>query len=155
LRDTETISLAVTAAEVGLLVMGTLHTNTAAATVDRIVDVFPAEQQPQIRVMLADSLLGVVSQQLIRRADGRGRVVAYELLTRTGSVANLIREKKTYQLPSIIQSNRKLGMRLLDNHLNALIDAGIITPKDAIRAAVNPSQFYDLVIEEKPEPVNA
>ena len=155
LRDTETISLAVTAAEVGLLVMGTLHTNTAAATVDRIIDVFPAEQQPQIRVMLADSLLGVISQQLVRRSDGQGRVVAYELMVRTNSVANLIRESKTYQLPSVIQSSRKLGMRLLDNHLKALIDAGIITPKDAIRAAVEPSQFYELTLENETELVNS
>ncbi len=151
LRDTETISLAVTAAEVGLLVMGTLHTCTASATVDRIVDVFPPEQQSQIRVMLADSILGVVSQQLLSRADGRGRTVAYELLTRTGSVANLIREGKSYQLPTVIQSSRKRGMRLLDNHLKALVDSEMITAKEAVRAAVDPSQFYDKVRETEPE----
>jgi twitching motility protein PilT len=151
LRDTETISLAVTAAEIGLLVMGTLHTCTAAATVDRIIDVFPAEQQPQIRVMLADSILGVVSQQLVNKVDDSGRVVAYELLTRTGSVANLIRESKTYQLPSVIQSSRKHGMRLLDNHLKALIESGIISAQDAIRVAVDPTQFYDRVASGQSE----
>ncbi|HPM38341.1 MAG TPA: type IV pilus twitching motility protein PilT [candidate division Zixibacteria bacterium] len=149
LRDTETIAQAITAAETGLLVLGTLHTTSAAATVDRIVDVFPPDQQQQIRIMLADTLLGVVSQHLLTRADGPGRVLAYELLVRTPSVQNLIRESKTHQLSMIIQSSRKLGMRLLDNHLKALVDAGIIRPEEAVRVAHDPSPF--LAKSEQPE----
>jgi twitching motility protein PilT len=155
LRDPETISLAITAAEVGLLVMGTLHTCTAAATIDRIIDVFPPQQQQQIRVMLADTLVGTISQQLVKRAAGAGRVVAYELLTRTGAVANLIREGKTYQIPTAMQSGRKHGMRLLDNHLKALVDSGQITVEEAVRVAVDPSQFYDRIEQQEPEPVGA
>ncbi|MFQ6007797.1 MAG: type IV pilus twitching motility protein PilT [Candidatus Zixiibacteriota bacterium] len=151
LRDTETISLAITAAEVGLLVMGTLHTCTAVGTIDRIIDVFPADYQQQIRIMLADTLIGTVSQQLVRRADGPGRIVAYELLTCTAAIANLIREGKTYQIPSVIQSGRKHGMRLLDNHLKALVDSGQITAEEAVRVAVDPSQFYDKVSQKEPE----
>lgn len=144
LRDTETIAQAVTAAETGLLVLGTLHTTSAAATIDRVVDVFPPSQQQQIRVMLADTLAGVVSQHLLTKANGAGRVLAYELLTRTSSVKNLIREGKTHQVPNIIQSSRKKGMRLLDNHLKALVDAGIIKPEEAVRVAVDPSPFLSL-----------
>jgi twitching motility protein PilT len=141
MRDTETISLATTAAEIGLLVLGTLHTRTAAGTVDRIIDVFPPAQQQQIRIMLADTLVGVVSQQLVRKADGSGRTVAYELLTRSSSLGNLIREAKTHQIPTIIQTGRKLGMQLLDNHLHELLDKGIITAEEAMRVATDPKQF--------------
>jgi twitching motility protein PilT len=155
LRDTETISLAITAAEVGLLVMGTLHTCTAAATIDRIIDVFAAAQQQQIRIMLADTIIGTVSQQLVKRADGAGRVVAFEFLTRTGAIANLVREGKTYQIPSVIQSSRKHGMRLLDNHLKALVDSGQITAEEAVRVAIDPSQFYEKVAQTEPELVGA
>ncbi len=141
LRDTETIQQAVTAAETGLLVLGTLHTTSAAATIDRIVDVFPPDEQQQIRVMLADTLVGVVSQQLLTPTNSHGRVLAYELMTHTGSIANLIRDAKTFQIPSVIQSSRKQGMRLMDNHLKALVDAGIIKIEEAIRVAQDPSQF--------------
>ncbi len=151
LRDTETISLAITAAEVGLLVLGTLHTCTASSTVERIIDVFPPEQQQQIRIMLADTLAGIVSQQLLKRADGSGRVVAYELLLRTSAIANLIREGKTHQIPNSIQSGRKKGMRLLDNHLKALVDSGVVSPEEAVRFAVDPSQFYEKVQDATPE----
>jgi len=143
LRDIETISLTVTAAEVGLLVIGTLHTQSSSSTIDRIIDVFPIDQQQQIRIMLSDSLLGVVSQKLLKRADGSGRVVAYELMNTSNAISNLIRESKTYQIPSIIQSSRKQGMRLMDNHLKALVDSGQITPTEAIKAAVDPSPFYE------------
>lgn len=155
LRDTETISLAITGAEVGLLVLGTLHTCTAAGTIDRIIDVFPSEQQQQIRIMLADTIVGTVSQQLLKRADGAGRIVAYELLTRTSAIAHIIREGKTYQLPTVIQSSRKKGMRLLDNHLKALVDSGSITAEEAVRVAVDPSQFYEKVSQDEPELVGA
>ncbi len=153
MRDTETISLAVTAAEVGLLVLGTLHTNNAVGTISRIIDVFPADQQQQIRIMLAESLIGSVSQQLLRRADNAGRTVAYELMLRTTSIANLIRENKTHQIPSAIQTGRKYGMRLLDTHLHALVDSGVITTDEAIRVAIDPTQFYAKAqVDAKQEP---
>ena len=141
MRDMETISLAITAAEVGLLVLGTLHTRTAASTIDRVIDVFPPAQQQQIRIMLADSIIGVVSQQLVRRADGKGRTVAFELLNRSTSLGNLIRESKTFQIPIAIQTGRKQGMQLFDNHLRELIDHGIITADEAMRVATDPLQF--------------
>ncbi|MCP4583072.1 MAG: type IV pilus twitching motility protein PilT [candidate division Zixibacteria bacterium] len=141
MRDTETISLAVTAAEVGLLVLGTLHTGTASSTVNRVIDVFPPEQQQQIRIMLADALVGVVSQQLVRKVDNSGRTVAFELLTRTTSLASLIRDSKTHQIPTTIQTGRKQGMQLLDNHLRELVDKNVITSDEALRVATNPSQF--------------
>lgn len=141
MRDTETISLAITAAEVGLLVLGTLHTHTASSTVDRIIDVFPPAQQQQIRIMLADTLLGVISQKLVQKADGSGRTAAYELLIRASSLPNLIREAKTHQIATAIQTGRKLGMQLLDTHLRELVDKGIITTDEALRAATDPTQF--------------
>jgi twitching motility protein PilT len=141
MRDTETIQLAITAAEIGLLVLGTLHTRTAAGTVDRIIDVFSPAQQQQIRIMLADTLIGVVSQQLVRRADGSGRTVAFELLTRASSLGNLIREAKTHQIPTAIQTGRKLGMQLLDNHLRELVEKGVILAEEALRVATDPGQF--------------
>ncbi|MFZ1947046.1 MAG: type IV pilus twitching motility protein PilT [bacterium] len=143
MRDLETIALAITAAEVGLLVMGTLHTRAAAATVDRIIEVFPVEQQQQIRVMLADSLKGVISQQLPKRADGRGRVAAYEMMVQTNSIASLIREQKTFQIPTAIQTGRKQGMQLLDNHLMELVEAGTIAPGDAMKCANDPARFTE------------
>jgi twitching motility protein PilT len=151
MRDTETIQLAITAAEIGLLVLGTLHTRTAAGTVDRIIDVFPPAHQQQIRIMLSDTLIGVVSQQLVRRADGAGRTVAFELLTRASSLGNLIREAKTHQIPTAIQTGRKQGMQLLDNHLRELVDKGIITSGEAMRVATDPAQF---AIAQAPSPMN-
>ena len=143
MRDMETISLAITAAEVGLLVLGTLHTSSAAATVERIIEVFPVDQQQQVRVMLADSIGGVVSQQLPRRADEKGRVVAYELMVRSSSIVGMIREHKTYQLHTAIQTGGKQGMQLLDNHLKELVDAGKISPGEAVRCANDPSRFAE------------
>ncbi len=155
MRDLETISLAITAAEVGLMVMGTLHTCTAAATIDRIIDVFPPGQQQQIRIMLADSLCGVISQQLLRRADGNGRIVAFELMLKTSAISGMIREGKTPQMPTAIQTGRKQGMRLLDNHLKALVEAGQVTAQEAARVAVDPSQFYHLLPKPQTEEVSA
>ena len=149
MRDTETISLAVTAAEIGLLVMGTLHTCTAAATVDRIIDVFPADQQQQVRIMLADSISGVISQQLVRRADGGGRMAAYELMLRSTSISSLIREGKAYQIPNAIQTGAKSGMQLLDNHLKEMVDGKLINSHEAIRVATNPSYFNDVTTSQK------
>jgi twitching motility protein PilT len=153
MRDTETISLAITAAEVGLLVLGTLHTHTAASTIDRIIDVFPHGQQQQIRIMLADTLMGVVSQQLVKKADGSGRTVAFELLTRAPSLSNLIREAKTHQIPTAIQTGKKLGMQLLDNHLRELLEKGVIAPNEAMRVASDPASFA-IATQNPPSPTN-
>ncbi len=155
MRDAETIALAVTAAEMGLLVLGTLHTCTAASTVDRIVDVFPPEETQQIRIMLAETLIGVISQQLLGRASGLGRIVAYELMVATKSIKPLIREGRTHQIPTVIQTGRKHGMRLLDSHLKALLDAGMIPVREAIRVATEPSVFCDRALDRQPELVEA
>ena len=116
MRDLETIQLAMSAAETGHLVFGTLHTNTAAKTIDRIIDVFPTEQQQQVRAMLSESLRGVVCQQLLKTAEGKGRVAAFEIMLGTPAIGNLIREAKTFQITSIIQTAKKDGMKLMDWH---------------------------------------
>jgi twitching motility protein PilT len=131
MRDLETIQLAITASETGHLVLGTLHTGSAPRTLDRILDVFPVEQRDQIRVMVSESLRGVVSQQLVPRMDGNGRVLALEVLMNTPAVANCIREGKTFMLPGIIQTGRKLGMKLMDDSLTELYDAQIISQEEA------------------------
>lgn len=135
MRDLETIQLALTAAETGHLVFATLHTGSAARTLDRILDVFPNEQRGQIRVMLSESLRGVVSQQLVPRADGAGRVLALEILTNTPAVSNLIREGKTFMLPGVMQTGRKQGMVLMDDSLIDLARRGLIDPEEAIARA--------------------
>ena len=131
MRDLETIALAITAAETGHLVLGTLHTGNASRTLDRLLDVFPVDQQEQIRIMVSESLRGIISQQLVPRADGKGRVLALETLTNTPAVANVIREAKTYMLPGIIQTGKKQGMQLMDDALAALRDRGLITAEEA------------------------
>jgi twitching motility protein PilT len=135
MRDLETISLAITAAETGHLVLATLHTSSAARTLDRLLDVFPPHQQEQIRVMVSESLRGVISHQLIPRADGTGRVLALEILTNTPAVANVIREAKTYMLPGIIQTGKKQGMRLMDDTLIELYQRGLISAQEAYARA--------------------
>lgn len=141
LRDLETISLALTAAETGHLVFGTLHTSSAPKTVDRLIDVFPPEQQEQIRIMFAESLQGVVAQTLIPRAKGDGRVCAMEIMVGTLAVRALIREAKTHQLPSIIQVSQKLGMQSLDQQLKQFVFEGLITKEAAIEKANNKFLF--------------
>ena len=141
LRDLETIGLAVTAAETGLLVLATLHTSSAAATVDRMVSVFPAGEQMLIRSMLATSLCGVVSQQLVRRADGKGMVAAVEVLVNNAAVSNILREGKTDLLTSVIQSGALVGMQTLDSALRRLMDAKLITGGEAYRKAANKAAF--------------
>ncbi len=136
MRDLETIQLAITAAETGHVVFGTLHTNSAAKTLDRIVDVFPAGQQKQIQSMLSESLRGVISQTLLKKADGNGRVGAVEVLINNSAVANLIREGKNYQIPSVMQTNLKLGMLPLEQHLLQLVRAGMITKDQATETLV-------------------
>lgn len=132
LRDLETITLAITAAETGHLVFGTLHTNSAAKTIDRIVDVFPEGQQDQIRTMVAESLRGVVAQTLFPRADGTGRVAAYEIMRCTKAISNLVREGKIHQIPSSIQTGKKYGMVLFETYIDDLIKRGKVTKADAI-----------------------
>jgi twitching motility protein PilT len=131
MRDLETIQLAITASETGHLVMGTLHTGSAARTLDRVLDVFPIDQREQIRVMVSESLRGIISQQLVPRMDGRGRALAIEILVNTPAVANTIREAKTFMLPGIIQTGKKLGMKLMDDSLIELYDAQIISQEEA------------------------
>ncbi len=131
LRDLETISLALTAAETGHLVFGTLHTNSAAKTVDRIIDVFPAGQQQQIRTMLSESLRGVVAQTLFTRADGQGRVAAYEVLRNTKAIANLIREGKLHQIASAMQTGAAHGMILFEKYIEDLVKKGKVSATDA------------------------
>lgn len=140
MRDLETIELAITAAETGHLVFGTLHTSSAAKTVDRIINVFPTGQQEQIRTMLAESIIGVLAQQLLRTKDG-GRCAAMEILFVTAAVSNLIREGKTYQIPSVIQTGRNRGMQLMDQSLLELVKAGKVTVEEAHRYAVDRSLF--------------
>jgi twitching motility protein PilT len=135
MRDLETMQLAITAAETGQLVLGTLHTSGAAQTVDRIIDAFADEKQAQIRTMLAESLRGVVAQRLVRRADGQGRVPVVEILFNTTAVASQVREKKTFQIPTIMQTGRKDGMILLDNMLMQLVRDKTITVQEAFLSA--------------------
>src|SRR5437660_7898200 len=135
MRDLETISLAITASETGHLVLATLHTSNASRTLDRLLDVFPSDQQEQIRVMVSESLRGVISHQLIPKKDGTGRVLALEILTNTPAVANVIREAKTYMLPGIIQTGKKQGMRLMDDTLIDLYDRGLLSAQMAYARA--------------------
>jgi twitching motility protein PilT len=141
MRDLITIQLAMSAAETGHLVFGTLHTSTAAKTVDRIIDVFPTDQQEQVRAMLSESLKGVICQQLLKTADGKGRVAALEIMLGTPAIANLIREGKTFQIPSIMQTAKKDGMQLMDQHLLDLLKTKKVNPEEAYRCAVDKKQF--------------
>jgi twitching motility protein PilT len=141
LRDLETMSIAVTAAEMGILVMATLHTNGAAATVDRLVNAFPADKQPHVRTMLSTSLRGVVSQQLIPNADKTGRVAALEILINTPAVANLIRQGKMDQLENAMQSGAATGMRLMDMAIQSLLDSKQISGKEAFKKSINKAKF--------------
>jgi twitching motility protein PilT len=141
LRDLETISLALTAAETGHLVLGTLHTGSAVRTIDRMVGSFPPNQQSQIRTMLSESLRAVVSQRLLRRADGRGRVAALEVLLGTRAIANLIRDSKTFQIRSILQTGGAQGMNLLDAALAQLVRDKTVTRDEALRQADDPKMI--------------
>jgi twitching motility protein PilT len=141
LRDLETMSIAVTAAEMGILVMGTLHTNGAAATVDRLVNAFPADKQPHVRTMLSTSLRGVVSQQLIPTVNKQGRVAALEILINTPAVANLIRQGKMDQLENAMQSGGGSGMKLMDTAIQTLFEQRQISGAEAFKKAINKSRF--------------
>jgi len=145
MRDLETISLAVEAASTGHLVFGTLHTTSAYKTVDRVIDVFPAAQQEQIRSTLADGLRAVVAQVLFKRIDKKGRCAALEILVATPAVRNLIREAKTYQIPSMIQTGKKYGMQLLDDSIMTLLNKGWISADEAYAKANDKSKFRSLL----------
>jgi len=135
MRDLETISAAITAAETGHLVFGTLHTTGSARTVDRIIDAFPAHQQEQIRAQLSVSIVAVISQMLLPRADGKGRIAAFEVMLMTPAIANLIRKNETHKIPSTIQTSRRFGMITLDDFLLDLVKQGSVTREAALDAA--------------------
>ena len=143
LRDLETIEAAVRAAETGHLVFSTLHTTSASGTISRIIDVFPVDQQEQIRVQLSSNLIAVLSQALCPLATGKGRVAAYEFMVVTPAIANLIRENKTYRIDSSIQTGKKLGMQLLDEHLWILYEEGRISLEEMMDKAKQPGALYD------------
>jgi len=143
LRDLETMSIAVTAAEMGILVMGTLHTNGAGATVDRMVNAFPSDKQSHIRTMLSTSLRGVISQQLCQLKTKNGRVAALEIMVNTPAVANLIRQGKMDQLETTIQSGAKAGMKTMDSALRELFDGAFISGQEAYQKAINKSKFEE------------
>jgi twitching motility protein PilT len=136
MRDLETIAIAIEMAVTGHLVLGTLHTSTAVSTVDRIIDQFPSDQQSQIRTMLSDALIGVVSQMLLKKISG-GRVAAYEVMVSNVAVSNLIREGKTYQISTIMQTGKKMGQQMINSHLSQLVKEGIVNADDALDCAID------------------
>lgn len=146
MRDLETISTAITAAETGHLVLSTLHTNSAATTLDRLVDVFPAEQQQQIRIQLANVIECIVSQQLIPRSDGRGRIAAFEVMLANNAIRNLIRENKSYQIPSTILTSKKNGMQIMDDAIYDLFIMGHIDEENCIAFAHDQAKMSSKVI---------
>jgi twitching motility protein PilT len=148
MRDLETITLALEAAETGHLVFSTLHTQSAVKTIDRIIEVFPEDGQAQVRTSLAESLRAVVSQTLFKRIDTKGRVAAQEILMAIPSVRNLIREGKTHQLPSVLQTGREQGMQTLDDEIVRLITAGIISLEDGLAQAVDKNKISGLKKED-------
>ena len=141
LRDLETVKLAIEAASTGHLVLATLHTHSAAKTVDRMIDVFPSDQQESVRSLLADTLKGVMAQTLFKRLDGKGRIASIEILVNTPAAASLIREGKTYQLPTLMQTGRKYGMIYGDDAIEDLVKRRVIRPEDAFEIAVEKQRF--------------
>jgi twitching motility protein PilT len=141
MRDLETIRLALSAAETGHLVFGTLHTSSAAKTIDRIVDVFPADEKEMVRAMLSESLQAVISQTLLKTKDGSGRVAAHEIMVATPAIRNLIREAKVAQMYSAIQTGSNVGMQTLDQNLTDLVRRNIISAAAARSAAKSPENF--------------
>jgi twitching motility protein PilT len=149
MRDLETIAMAITASETGHLVFSTLHTRSAAKTIERIINVFPPDQMAQIRTMLAESLAGVISQQLIRNAQGTGRVLALEILLRTTALSTLIREGNTYRIPTVMQTGKKLGMIQMDDYIIALSQRNLIDPKDALEKVIDHERYIGILAGEK------
>jgi twitching motility protein PilT len=138
------MKMALQLASYGVLVFGTVHTNSAPATIERIVNAFPNDEQPQVRGMLAESLLGIVAQQLLKTADGQGRVAALEILIGSHAVASIIREAKTFQLPSLMQGGRAQGMQTMDNALEKLVREGVVDVNTAIEKAEDKEGFRKL-----------
>jgi len=149
MREQETISLAITAAEMGMLVFGTLHTNNAAKTIDRIIDAFPAEEQNMVRLSLAESLAGIVSQLLLKRSDNGGRIAVNEILLRTSGLPNIIRDGNTPMLSAIIQAGKSQGMQSMDDALFGFVKDGKISAKDAYMKAADKGRFEPLVLAEE------
>jgi twitching motility protein PilT len=149
MRDLETISLALTLAETGQLVFGTVHTNSAAKTIDRIVDVFPPDQQNQVRIMLSDSLKGIVAQQLLRTKDGRGRVAVNEILFGSPALSTVIREGKIQQITSLIQAGKSEGMQTIDSALTDLVHKGVISAEEAHAKAFDKKPFEFLIKQQQ------
>jgi twitching motility protein PilT len=154
MREMETISLAITAAEMGMLVFGTLHTNNAAKTIDRVVDAFPAEEQNMVRLSLSESLAGIVSQLLLPRCDKKGRIAANEILLKTPGLPNIIRDGNTPMLASIIQSGKSQGMQAMDDVLFQYVKDKKVTAHDAYMKATDKARFLPLLKAEggAPEP---
>ncbi len=153
MRDLETIELAITAAETGHLVFGTLHTSSAAKTIDRIINVFPTDQQEQIRMMLSESMRGVMAQNLLKTADGKGRIAAMEILVSNAAVNNLIREGKTFQIPSIIQTGKRDGMQLMDQALMDLVKSKKVAAGEAYGYATEKKQFETLLSPQEKQQI--
>ena len=154
MRDLETIHLAITAAETGHLVFGTLHTTDAVQTIDRVIDVFPTHQQQQVRMQMAVNLIGVISQTLVKKSDGSGRVAAFETMVAISAVRNMIRENKTYQVRSIIQTGQRHGMQTLDQSLADLVKKKIVTYQDGLEKASDPLEFKALLGDAEPPKEN-
>jgi twitching motility protein PilT len=148
MRDLETISLALTAAETGLLVFGTLHTNSAAKTIDRVIDAFPAEQQELVRTMLSTSLRGVVAQLLMQKKDGSGRVAVNEIMISSAAVASIIREGATFKLSDVLKSGRADGMQQMDDSIMSLLEKGKVTAREAYMKALDKNRFMPYLERE-------
>ena len=153
LRTNETMKLALQLASFGILVFATVHTNSAAATIDRIVNAFPSDEQPQVRGMLAESLVGIVAQQLLRSADGRRRVAAHEILMGSAALASMIRENKTFQIPSMMQSGQAQGMQTMDMALDRYVKDGRIAPETALEKAFDKESFAKLLKQDEMNPL--
>jgi len=151
LRTNETMRLALQLASFGILIFATVHTNSAAATIERIVNAFPAEEQPQVRGMLAESLAGIVAQQLLKTQDGKGRVAAQEILVGSAAVSSLIREGKSGQLVSVMQGGISQGMQTMEMALERLLSAGKITPEVALEKAYDRDSFLKVIAKVKPD----
>jgi twitching motility protein PilT len=144
LRNNETMKLALQLASFGVLVFGTVHTNSASATIDRILNAFPADEQPQVRGMLSESLLAIISQQLLKSSDGASRVAAYEVLVSSSALAAMIREGKTVQIPSLMQAGQSVGMQTMDMALERLLQKGAVAFEDALEKAIDKESFSRL-----------
>ena len=151
LRNNETMKLALQLASFGILVFATVHTNSAPATIDRIINAFPSDEQPQVRGMLAESLAGIVAQQLLKTADGKGRVAAHEILIGTSGITALIREGKTFQIPSLMQTAQSVGMQTMDMALERLVAKGTITAEAALEKAIDKESFQRLMKQKNPD----